>query len=711
MRVIASGKSILLVLLLSNAAVLLGGTSAGALTTQQLEIQRNQFQTQLGGAWVWKRFYVSHCKSGTGSLHHYKYLTEPGGTDVANYTLPEGQALGSVPVDFHEISISCPQETRPDFEAAGIDKSFTWRQYESPAFGRWASLVSCTGATYAEPWGTMTPRSPANCAGYDMRGGYYWYNHPSYSDIAWIEPIINVAMENSRRFNNKDEQSITSTSQINSMNQNTNLIKFNNPHTLSVNLDLSKFTRLQLANGVKACIYSASRTFGQYYSSTTRTYYPTESPYNRWYGRSDEPACTSPIRFSLPANPSIIPEVTVRSITMPGEEPEFSYKVNNEGAGSGTSAQTYSISYNPSPATSTGGCKRDGNLDWLLASSGTIDLQDCAKETITNSVAGELCATLTVTNATGPGTESRSATACTKIGKIPTVQISGGDLIVRGSLGDSSKNVHGYSYLGSGSSPSGQVMYGSWAEYGIFGPATVNLHSAGSLANNSLDSPPKNNLTFTNSGSAAPGGFAVSSAPTMLDFAKLGIDTINAGATYSGSATAPALMNHENKFTGNVTLTGGNASSGTYVIATSGDAHISGNITYTDNVMTNLSSLPQIIIMAKNITIDASVTNIDAWLIASDTINTCGTHINPVPYYNSLTTNSCDSKLSIQGVVQAKRILLRRTAGGEGGTVAERHRPAEVFNGRPDAYLWQYGRASSSGAVRTEAVHELPPRY
>ena len=56
----------------------------------------------------------------------------------------------------------------------------------------------------------------------------------------------------------------------------------------------------------------------------------------------------------------------------------------------------------------------------------------------------------------------------------------------------------------------------------------------------------------------------------------------------------------------------------------------------------------------------------------------------------------------------AKQLWLRRTAGS--GTDLASGDPAEVFNLRPDAYLWAATRATGSGRVQTMYTTELPPR-
>jgi len=52
---------------------------------------------------------------------------------------------------------------------------------------------------------------------------------------------------------------------------------------------------------------------------------------------------------------------------------------------------------------------------------------------------------------------------------------------------------------------------------------------------------------------------------------------------------------------------------------------------------------------------------------------------------------------------------LQRTFGS--GSGAATGNPAEVFNLRPDAYLWGVFQAAGSGRLQTVYETELPPRY
>lgn len=315
----------------------------------------------------------------------------------------------------------------------------------------------------------------------------------------------------------------------------------------------------------------------------------------------------------------------------------------------------------------------------------------------------------------------RTNVICLTVAKVPLATVSGGDLAVRGTLAEAAKLIRGYSYA------TGGYRYGSWAEYGIFGPSSIDMHSGGTLAmsNANPDNAGKNNLVFANTGGGTPGRFIIAGAASVADYdwSKLGIDTSVTAVSGVGNHTVTAgPANSVRTYTGSgvTRISGGTVPRGeTYVIsARTGTIRISGNINYAPGQYNTAGDLPQVIIIARNIVIDEDVNNIDAWLIAAGgNINTCGSAITPSPYYSGLTSNSCRDPLRVNGIVQADRIFLRRTAGATSSSSdsATRDRelrsPAEVFNARPDTYLWAHGRSASQGVVRTESVRELPPRF
>lgn len=190
--------------------------------------------------------------------------------------------------------------------------------------------------------------------------------------------------------------------------------------------------------------------------------------------------------------------------------------------------------------------------------------------------------------------------------------------------------------------------------------------------------------------------------------------------------------------------------SGTIIIdATGRTINIGANICYLDGtcslnnadsnmlrsnytVVNNIASLPQVLIFAKNINIAQSVSQLDAWLIADNNINTCsnfvaGSYLPDGRANRGTNTRQCNATLNINGPVFAKSLQLNRTAGAKQGTghgnpdtawpdnqdLADDGSitPAEIFNLRPDTYYWAYSQAQRYSQAIVTYSRELAPRY
>lgn len=287
---------------------------------------------------------------------------------------------------------------------------------------------------------------------------------------------------------------------------------------------------------------------------------------------------------------------------------------------------------------------------------------------------------------------------CKPIGKQPLLQVSGGDIIARRSATPS---------VETSSAMIGGNRYGSWGEYGIFGRSSVNgMYSGGSLmAVSAATSTQQSSLIFANKPNN--GHFtslaASSPLPSLPDWEEVD--------SSSSSINIRDLDSRKiyNLTSSSVSLRGANIA-GSIVIRTNGTVRL-GDISYAGGTITRPSQIPQVIIIANNIYIDSATNRVDAWLIARNNLSTCGTPPSFGSYFADLSRNTCNRPLNINGPVQAGHLLLRRTAGAAGTNRSTRLQPAELFNTRPDAYIWAYNNASSSGAIRTETVRELPPRF
>lgn len=376
-----------------------------------------------------------------------------------------------------------------------------------------------------------------------------------------------------------------------------------------------------------------------------------------------------------------------------------------------------------------GGTCRDAGNGTTTFSSATTNLGTISNDTAgTLAVGARVCYILSVNPPSDTAAANiwrHSTPVCVVISKLPKVQVLGGDLRTAGlaSTSLSARTVVGPTTT--------TFTYGSWVEYGIFAVGSVTGTASasalangqsGSLACSTTATVSRASLTFTNSAGGSPwcsnttqNGLYATSRP-LPDIGAL-------FSTASASLVATNDLSDQSKqgvFTTNGTTTptlnlaGGTINPGRWVVinAPGTTITITGNITYSNARLTSIADIPQVVIIAKNIIIADGVTNIDAWLVAkgADTatdgkIITCQT----AGEMTSLTGLQCTQQLQVNGPVIANKLFLGRTA-GSGGLLADAGTPAEVFDLRPDAYLWAYHHATTNGRVQTVFTTELPPR-
>jgi len=288
--------------------------------------------------------------------------------------------------------------------------------------------------------------------------------------------------------------------------------------------------------------------------------------------------------------------------------------------------------------------------------------------------------------------------ACATIGKKPKVQVWGGDLNVRGNITTSTsvKNISGVNRT-----------FGSWAEYGIVasggiaGAASGAAYAGPGLANaNSCTFSP---LSFTNENCGTSSLGSYTSAALTPDVSSSFPSTALPSRGGLGGAVSPETLVSSGTYTaGNLTLNQSDLPRGkSIVIKSSGRVTINGNQTYSNGPYQNINQLPQLVIIANQIVINNGVDRVDAWLIASDRIQTC----EAVGDRES----RCNNQLTVNGPVVTNHLYLYRTAGSGNGAASGD--PAEVFNLRGDAYLWALSQASSGSRIHSVYVTELPPRF
>jgi len=427
-------------------------------------------------------------------------------------------------------------------------------------------------------------------------------------------------------------------------------------------------------------------------------------------------ACANPIGESLsgippaPQNWSLTPYVSLNptNYVEAGSSFNITSYINNTGE-----VASSNVTYNLE--------KKVGNGAYATYSSysGTRTFPRGITTYITNNLsfsdtdydAGtQICFRLSVTprSNTNPATLS-STEDCIIIGKKPKVQIWGGDLWVRGNVKTST------------SVKSGKI-YGSWDEYGLFAESNITGMASGSAFNGGLASTLSNTcnystLTFSNAQSSSAttckNGDNLGQYDTVSRFipdVAASFPTSSAIGSVSGTVTLGGLSSGiYTSGLNDITINSATLPSKKWIVLNVPDKNvtINGNITYTPNTLHKLNDIPQLVIIAKSITINSNVTNVDAWLIAYNKttrdgfIKTCNIVGN--------TIDKCNQKLTINGPVMTDKLYLYRTAGSGAGV--DGGVPAEVINLRADAYLWAYNRISGRGKIQTVYTKELPPRF
>ena len=136
---------------------------------------------------------------------------------------------------------------------------------------------------------------------------------------------------------------------------------------------------------------------------------------------------------------------------------------------------------------------------------------------------------------------------------------------------------------------------------------------------------------------------------------------------------------------------------------------ISGNLQYAGGPYQSWAALPQLIIRARHIVIDPSVSTVNAWLMRP--AQGSGALDNPHDWLSGLSVKDCNNQLQLHGPVMTGRFYPRRVFGAEQAAGSHRGTPAEIINLRYDSYFWGQAHAVATGAIRNMYVRELPPRF
>jgi len=356
-----------------------------------------------------------------------------------------------------------------------------------------------------------------------------------------------------------------------------------------------------------------------------------------------------------------------------------------------------------------------------------------------------ICSLLMLRNA-GTASNRISSAACVTVGKTPLVQIRSGDLRVgRYFSGDSasadpSAGVFTSRFKMSGSAVPNGRTYGSWVEYGILAPGSVQkIASLSGYAGQygGYDDPLAtagcdkniNKMTFANLVTDSAHNTECGYYPDSRGLLPDTISALTSGPVVDPSlytmplalsATSPAGMYRNTANNATFDMTDGTLPKGKTVIVyvPQGTVNIMGNIQYDDDTYATIKEIPQLIVIAKNIRIKDSVTRVDAWLIANGdssgggSVNTCSGFVAP------LSANVCNQQLRVNGPVMARELDLWRTkvydaqcsidTVSDCATVGD---PAEIFNLAGSSLLWTQGYGSDAVRAQTTYTIEMPPYF
>jgi hypothetical protein len=135
-----------------------------------------------------------------------------------------------------------------------------------------------------------------------------------------------------------------------------------------------------------------------------------------------------------------------------------------------------------------------------------------------------------------------------------------------------------------------------------------------------------------------------------------------------------------------------------------GNININLDMDYKRDGYTKLSEIPRFTLMADcNIIINNTVKEVRASLIAGDAIMTCSSR--------ARTQGECNSKLTVTGAIQAKRLLLWRTSGADLTNPTDARVPAETFVYGVDQMMAGYEYGLANPVLKPSYQRDLPPRY
>ena len=316
-----------------------------------------------------------------------------------------------------------------------------------------------------------------------------------------------------------------------------------------------------------------------------------------------------------------------------------------------------------------------------------------------------------------------SNVSCATVGKKPTVQVLGGSVFSNGSV-DTSKSTKRTIDEETGEIIK-ETTFGSWTDFAIIvrnpgqvlGKANQGMASGAGLAGG------KENASLICSHSPLTIANIQCASSTSIDgLGEANVVRERGAAEFYDSLVARYINTEDSSLhytdgaTYEIPL-----DSTTLIIYSANSITINNNITLADKGFatsgySNLSSIPQIIILSGgNVTIGENVTQIDAWIVAKEAVNTC----DGKPTTN-LDYDTCNKQLRINGPVIANNIQLVRTYGGnavDGDTFTDGRldgglsEAAEIINYTPTTLLWEYYHSTQKTEPKTTYLKKLAPRW
>lgn len=332
---------------------------------------------------------------------------------------------------------------------------------------------------------------------------------------------------------------------------------------------------------------------------------------------------------------------------------------------------------------------------------------------------------------------------CKTVNKKPIFEVWGGNLYVAGGVKASyalKNNLSGSTeFTYQPNIFSSNIAFPSWAEYSVVAGKNINTLASGSAAaggkrvGNSNTPCKFSPLTMSNSDckngstSATLGNYSGKTQPktvseTAQGIRKLFVDSgeVKTGAKFGSNASidlSAASSYIQNASGTRYTYVDGNAyltasrelePNITHVIYVTGDVIINSNITYTQGGYTDISQVPQYIIISdRNLYIAGHVSTLHAQLIFDKgTIYTCASGTTRI---TDPANPVCSNQLRTIGTIVAQKLKLDRTYGAATGERSSW--PAEILDAGLTTMLWSGSSESEAPTLHTVYTKEVSPRF